>query len=71
MTALDIKSAVKEAVAEVVPGVVAEAVKPLENKVDRMHSAFKMLLAQSGLDEDGGITPLNLVNIEGKTPPCM
>ena len=45
MTAPDIKSAVKEAVAEVVPGVVAEAVKPLEDKVDRMHSAFKMLLA--------------------------
>ena len=25
---------------------------------------FKMLLAQSGFDEDGGVAPLKLVNLE-------
>lgn len=36
----------------------------LEGKVDKMHGAFKTLLAQSGLNEDGGIAPLKLVNLE-------
>ena len=51
-------------VQEVVPKAVVEAIKPLEDKVGKMYNAFKMLLAQSGLNEDGGIAPLKLVNLE-------
>ena len=74
MTSLDIKNAVEEAVRPII----REEIKPilsrmdkLEGRMDKMHSTFKILLAQSGVDEDGGIAPLNLVNIEGQTPPYV
>ena len=50
---------------------VLDALGKIEQRLDKVEKGLRTLLALNGIDEDGGIAPLNLVNIEGETSPYV
>ena len=43
---------------------VLDALGKIEQRLDKVEKGLRTLLALNGIDEDGGIAPLKLVNLE-------